>query len=150
MNEDFVKYEEYRKKVEKEIIPTLISMVVELKSMVSSSQIESFSFLKNDDCWSEEKPIYLSLSGENFNDLRLGVFEDFEGLLRNKKVYIEEDTLKQLKEINATLYFLNKNFSTSMPLVEQTFYSKKAAQSLAGLKDQPIKKLLPDFIENEK
>ncbi len=150
MNESFEKYEEYKKQVEKEIIPTLKAMVVELKAMVGNSKLESFSFLKNDDCWSEERPLYLSVSCDIFNDLRLGVFEDFLGLLKNKKIYIEEETLSQLKEINSSLYFLNKNFSTAMPLVEQTYYSKKAALSLDGFKDQPIKKLLPDFVENEK
>lgn len=120
-------------KLEKEIPAILQETIVELEKLVENETIVSFSFLKNDIYFAQEKPVYVSIGTKEFSDIRLGLFDSISTFEKAKKFKLPKELKKTLENLNANLYVLNEHFPKKMPSIKrQTYFSIKAVNKEGG------------------
>ena len=150
MNKVIKNIVEINNKLSTEIPLILNESIITLKKLVENESITSFSFFNNDIYLAREKHIFISISTEKFDDIRLGLFETMTDLEKSKNYKLSKDLKKDLEDLNSTLYILNEHFPKYMPTVKQrTYFSIKAVHKEGDFATEKNLVLLPEFKWND-
>lgn len=131
--------------LENEIPLILQDTILELKKLIENDSIVSFSFLNNDVYFAQEKPIYVSVTTEEFSDIRLGLFGSMSEIEKAKQYKLPKPLKKTLENLNSTLFILNEHFSKKLPSIKNRSYFSIKAVNKEGAFANEVFDLLPNF-----
>lgn len=145
-------YKELKKSLLEEgtvVTEKLQKITLDLIKLVEKEKITSFSFVSQGKSgYDNDKHIRINImehrSGDN---IPVGLFEHFKDVPKSNK--LEKELFDNLSSINDYVFFINNHLAKEIPVLEfNTYYSINALLGLGGFEREPVKHLLPPFMDS--
>lgn len=125
----------------------LQKITLNLIKLVEKEKITSFSFVRQE-LDGNNKQIRINImehrSGDN---IIIGLFENLKEVPKSNK--LEKELFDTLTPINEYMFFMNNHLAKDIPLLEEnSYYSINALLGLGGFEREPVKNLLPSFMDS--
>ena len=145
-------YKELRKSLLEEgsvVAEKLQKITLDLIKLVEKEKITSFSFVSQGQSgYDNDKHIRINIMEHRSGDsIPVGLFEHFKDVPKSNR--LEKDLFDTMGSMNDYVFFINNFLAKDIPVLEvNTYYSINALLGLGGFEREPVKYLLPPFMDS--
>lgn len=145
-------YKELQKSLLEEgtlVTEKLQKITLDLITLVEKEKITSFSFVsQGHNGYDNDKHIRINIMEHRSGDsIPIGLFEHFKEVPKSNK--LEKELFDTLSPLNDYVFFINSHLAKDIPVLEvNTYYSINALLGLGGFEREPVKNLLPPFMDS--